>query len=360
MTLLYYLLFPLHTTYSGFNVFRYITFRAAMAALLALLLSFLLGPALIRALTQKQIGQQIRDDGPASHAIKAGTPTMGGALILLALAISTVLLADVANPYVLLALFATVGAGLVGFADDYLKLTRKNSKGLRPRTKLLGQFAVAFVVAVALYYLPRFSTELGIPFVKNFRPDLGMFYIPFAMLVIVGASNAVNLTDGLDGLAIGPVMIAAGTYAVIAYVTGHLKLAEYLQIPYVAGVGELSVFCAAVVAAGLGFLWYNAYPAQMFMGDVGSLALGAALGVVAVMTKNEILLIIVGGVFVVEALSVIFQVASYKLRRKRVFLMAPIHHHYELKGWKEPQIIVRFWIIAFICAVIGLSTLKLR
>ena len=360
MTLLYYLLFPLHTTYSGFNVFRYITFRAAMAALLALIISFLLGPPLIKALTRKQIGQQIRDDGPASHVVKAGTPTMGGALVLLALTLSTLMMADVANPYVLLALLATVGSGSVGFADDYLKLTRKNSKGLPARTKLLGQFAVAFLVAVVLYYSPKFSTEIGIPFVKTFRPDLGIFYIPFSMIVIVGASNAVNLTDGLDGLAIGPVMIAAGTYAVIAYVTGHLKLAEYLQIPYVAGVGELSVFCAAVVAAGLGFLWYNAYPAQMFMGDVGSLALGAALGVVAVMTKNEVLLIIVGGVFVVEAFSVIFQVASYELRRKRVFLMAPIHHHYELKGWKEPQIIVRFWIIAFVCAVIGLSTLKLR
>ena len=223
-----------------------------------------------------------------------------------------------------------------------------------------GNLTVAFLVALALYLNPKFSTELGIPFIKNIRPDLGLLYIPFAMLVMVGASNAVNLTDGLDGLAIGPVMIAAVTYGIIAYVTGHLKLAEYLQIPYVAGVGELSVFCAAVVAAGLGFLWYNAYPAQMFMGDVGSLALGSALGIVAVMTKNEILLIIVGGVFVMEALSVIFQVVSYKLRRKRVFLMAPIHHHYELKGWPEPQIIVRFWIISFICAVVGLSTLKLR
>ena len=245
--------------------------------------------------------------------------------------------------------------------DDYLKLSRKNSRGLPPRAKLLGQFAVAFIAAAILCMYRKFNTELGIPFVKNLRPDLGLWYIPFAMLVIVGASNAVNLTDGLDGLAIGPVMIAAGTYAVIAYLSQvNLKLAEYLQIPYVAGVGELMVFCAAVVAAGLGFLWYNAYPAQMFMGDVGSLSLGAALGIVAVMTKNEILLIIVGGVFVIEALSVIFQVASYKLRRKRVFLMAPIHHHYELKGWPEPQIIVRFWIISFICAVVGLSTLKLR
>jgi phospho-N-acetylmuramoyl-pentapeptide-transferase len=358
--LLYYLLYPLSSVFPGFNVFRYITFRAAMASLLSLLISFLLGPWLIRLLTEKQIGQQIRDDGPASHAVKAGTPTMGGVLIIIALAISTLMLADIGNRYVLLALLATVGSGAVGFADDYLKLTRKNSKGLPPRAKLLGQLLVAFVVALALYYQPRFSTEIAFPFIKTLRINLGVFYIPFAMLVIVGASNAVNLTDGLDGLAIGPVMVAAGTYGVVAYVTGHLKLAEYLQIPYVPGVGELSVFCAAVVAAGLGFLWYNAYPAQMFMGDVGSLALGAALGVVAVMTKNEILLIIVGGVFVMEALSVIFQVGSYKLRRKRVFLMAPIHHHYELKGWKEPQIIVRFWIISFICAVIGLSTLKLR
>jgi phospho-N-acetylmuramoyl-pentapeptide-transferase len=357
---LYQLLYSLHTTYSAFNVFRYITFRAAMAALMALVVSFLLGPWLIRVLTEKQIGQQIRDDGPASHSAKAGTPTMGGTIIILALALSTLLLADLSNPYVWLALAGTIGFGAVGFLDDYLKLSRKNSKGLPPRAKLIGQFTIAFIVATILCVFLKFSTELGIPFVKNIRPDLGLFYIPFAMLVIVGASNAVNLTDGLDGLAIGPIMIAAGTYAVIAYVTGHLKLAEYLQIPYVAGVGELSVFCAAVVAAGLGFLWYNAYPAQMFMGDVGSLALGAALGIVAVMTKNEILLLIVGGIFVAEALSVIFQVASYKLRRKRVFLMAPIHHHYELKGWPEPQIIVRFWIVSFICAVIGLSTLKLR
>ncbi len=358
--MLYYLFTSLSTRYSGFNVFRYITFRAAMAALLSLLISFLLGPWLIRVLTEKQIGQQIRDDGPASHATKAGTPTMGGALIILALLISTLMLADITNLYVLLALIATVGTGVVGFADDYLKLTRKNSKGLPPRAKLLGQLGIAFLVAVALYEHPKINTEIAFPFIKTLRLDLGVFYIPFAMLVIVGASNAVNLTDGLDGLAIGPVMVAAAAYAVVAYATGHLKFAEYLQIPYVAGVGELTVFCAAVVAAGLGFLWYNAYPAQMFMGDVGSLSLGAALGIVAVMTKNEILLVIIGGVFVMEALSVIFQVASYKIRRKRVFLMAPIHHHYELKGWKEPQIIVRFWILSIIFAVIGLSTLKLR
>ena len=358
--MLYYFLFPLHTSYSAFNVFRYITFRAAMAALMSLAVSFLLGPWLIRSLIEKQIGQQIRDDGPASHSTKAGTPTMGGTLILLALTLSTLMLADIGNFYVLLALFGTVAFGVIGFIDDYLKLTERNSKGLTPRFKLFLQLSVAFLVALVLYFYPRFSTEIGFPFIKNIRPNLGVFYIPFAMLVIVGASNAVNLTDGLDGLAIGPVMVAAATYAVIAYLTGNVKNAEYLQIPYVAGVGELSVFCAALVAAGLGFLWYNAYPAQMFMGDVGSLALGGALGIVAVMTKNELLLVIVGGVFVMEAMSVIFQVASYKLRRKRVFLMAPIHHHYELKGWKEPQIIVRFWIISFICAVVGLSTLKLR
>jgi phospho-N-acetylmuramoyl-pentapeptide-transferase len=354
------LLFPLHTTYSAFNVFRYITFRAALAALMALLVSFLLGPYLIRSLAAKQMGQPIREDGPATHTAKAGTPTMGGALIILALSLSTVLLADIGNLYIKLALFVTAGFGVVGFVDDSLKLRRKSSRGLPARTKLVAQVGVAFVAAAILYRQPFFSTFLAVPFFKNIRPDLGLWYIPFAMLVIVGASNAVNLTDGLDGLAIGPVMTAAATYAFVAYVTGHLKLAEYLQIPYVAGVGELSIFCATVVAAGLGFLWFNTYPAQMFMGDVGSLALGAALGIVAVMTKNEILLVIVGGVFVIEALSVIFQVVSYKLRRKRVFLMAPIHHHYELKGWPEPQIIVRFWIISIICALVALSTLKVR
>ena len=358
--MLYYLLYPLHATYSAFNVFRYITFRAALAALMALLISFFLGPYLIRSLAAMQIGQPIREDGPAAHASKAGTPTMGGMLIILALFLATMLLADVANIYIALALFVTVGFGVIGFADDSLKLKRKSSHGLSARVKLLLQLVVALVAAVILYRQPFFSSVLGVPFFKNLRPDLGLWYIPFAMLVIVGASNAVNLTDGLDGLAIGPVMTAAATYSVIAYLTGHLRLAEYLQIPYVSGVGELAVFCAAIVAAGLGFLWFNAYPAQMFMGDVGSLALGAALGIVAVMTKNEILLVIVGGVFVIEALSVIFQVVSYRLRRKRVFLMAPIHHHYELKGWPEPQIIVRFWIVSIICSLVALSTLKLR
>ena len=350
----------MHTTYSVFNVFRYITFRAALAALMALLVSFLLGPYLIRSLAARQVGQPIREDGPATHTAKAGTPTMGGTLIILALFLSTILLADITNLYVRLALFVTVAFGAIGFADDYLKLRRRSSRGLSVWAKLLFQLVVAFTAAIILYRQPYFSSILGVPFFKNIRPELGLWYIPFFMLVVVGASNAVNLTDGLDGLAIGPVMTAAATYAFIAYVTGHSKLAEYLQIPYVAGVGELSIFCGAVVAAGLGFLWFNTYPAEMFMGDVGSLALGAALGVVAVMTKNEILLILIGGVFVLEALSVIFQVVSYKLRGKRVFLMAPIHHHYELKGWPEPQIIVRFWIISIICALVALSTLKLR
>lgn len=358
--MLYYLLYPLHTTYSVFNVFRYITFRAALAALVALMVSLLLGPYLIRSLAAKQIAQPIREDGPATHAAKAGTPTMGGTLIILALFFSTILLADIANLYIGLALFVTVGFGVIGFVDDSLKLRRKSSHGLSAWTKLLFQLAVAFVAAVILYRQPHFSGVLGVPFFKNIHPDLGLWYIPFTMLVVVGTSNAVNLTDGLDGLAIGPVMTAAATYAFIAYVTGHLKLAGYLQIPYVAGVGELTIFCGAMVAAGLGFLWFNTYPAEMFMGDVGSLALGAALGMIAVMTKNEILLVIVGGVFVIEALSVIFQVVSYKLRRKRVFLMAPIHHHYEMKGWPEPQIIVRFWIISIICSLVALSTLKLR
>jgi phospho-N-acetylmuramoyl-pentapeptide-transferase len=357
---LYYFLFSFHTAYSGFNVFRYITFRAAIAALMALMVSFLFGPYLIRSLAARQIGQSIRDDGPATHSVKAGTPTMGGTLIILAFFLSTVLWADLANPYIALVLLVSVGFGVVGFVDDYQKLKHKNSRGLSARGKLLSQLAVAFAAGLFLYFYPKFSTVLAVPFFKNFHPDLGIAYVPFAMLVIVAASNAVNLTDGLDGLAIGPVIVAAGAFGVIAYLTGNQKHAEYLQIPYVAGVGELSIFCIAVVAAGLGFLWFNTYPAQLFMGDVGSLALGAALGIVAVLTKNEIVLVIIGGIFVLEALSVIFQVVSYKLRKKRVFLMAPIHHHYELKGWKESQIVVRFWIISFICAVVGLSTLKLR
>lgn len=285
---------------------------------------------------------------------------MGGALILFSLTLATLLLADLTNPYVWLALGTTLGFGLIGFVDDYRKLRRRNSAGLRGKQKLLWQFVVATLAASILLFLPGFHSTLTIPFFKELQPDLGLWYIPFAALVLVGASNAVNLTDGLDGLAIGPVMIAGFTYGLFAYVSGHVKMAEYLQIPYVAGSAELTVFCGALVAAGMGFLWFNAYPAQMFMGDMGSLSLGAALGIVALISKQEILLVVVGGIFVVEAISVIFQVTSYKLTRKRIFRMAPIHHHFELKGWPEPQIIVRFWIISAICAVAALSTLKLR
>jgi phospho-N-acetylmuramoyl-pentapeptide-transferase len=285
---------------------------------------------------------------------------MGGALILFSLSLATLLLADLTTPHVWLVLAVTIGFGLIGFVDDYQKLTRRNSAGISGRQKLAGQFLVAFVAAVVLSLLPGFNSTITIPFVKEFQPDLGWFYIPFAALVMVGASNAVNLTDGLDGLAIGPVIITGATYAIFTYVSGHAKIAEYLQIPYVAGAGEVSVFCGALAAAGLGFLWFNAYPAQMFMGDVGSLSLGAALGMAALISKQEIVLVIAGGVFVVEAASVIFQVGSYKLRKKRIFRMAPLHHHFELLGWPEPLIIVRFWIVSILCALGALSTLKLR
>jgi phospho-N-acetylmuramoyl-pentapeptide-transferase len=358
--MLYALLYPLHTAYSGFNVFRYITFRTLIAWLLSLTVSLILGPWLIARLQTLQVGQVIRPEGPAGHFSKAGTPTMGGALILFSLTLATLLLADLTNPYVWLALGTTLGFGFIGFVDDYRKLRRHNSAGLIGRYKLLCQFIVATVAAVVLWFMPGFTSTITIPFFKDLQPNLGFFYIPFAVLVMVGASNAVNLTDGLDGLAIGPVMITALTYGFFSYVSGNIKFAEYLQVPYVAGSAELSVFCGALVAAGMGFLWFNAYPAQMFMGDVGSLALGAALGIVALISKQELVLVVAGGVFVVEAISVISQVTSYKLTRKRIFRMAPIHHHFELKGWPEPQIIVRFWIISVICAVAALSTLKLR
>ncbi len=358
--MLYALLYPLHTSHSAFNVFRYITFRTLMAAIMALSVSFFLGPWLITRLTALQVGQQIRPDGPASHLSKAGTPTMGGALILFSLTLATLLLADLTNFYVWLALGVTISFGLIGFIDDYRKLSRRNSAGLTGRQKLLAQFAVATLAALLLSLLPGFDSTVTMPFFKAVRPDLGWFYIPFATLVVVGASNAVNLTDGLDGLAIGPVMITGATYAIFTYVSGNAKIAEYLQVSYVPGAGEVTVFCGALAAAGLGFLWFNAYPAQMFMGDVGSLSLGAALGVAALISKQEIVLALAGGVFVAEAASVIFQVASYKLRRKRIFRMAPLHHHFELLGWPEPLIIVRFWIVSIICALLALSTLKLR
>jgi phospho-N-acetylmuramoyl-pentapeptide-transferase len=350
----------LHTTYSGLNVFKYITFRTALAALTALTVSFILGPVIIRSLAALQVGQMIRSDGPETHKSKAGTPTMGGTLILFSLVVATILLADLRNPYVVLVVATTVAFGVIGFVDDYRKITRRNSVGLRTRQKLVCQGVVAVACAVALYLISGANGTVAMPFFKEVRPDLGWLYIPFAAFVIVGASNSVNLTDGLDGLAIGPVTVAGATYAIFAYVSGHTKIAAYLQIPYVPGSGELAIFCAALAAAGLGFLWFNTYPASMFMGDVGSLALGAALGTVALATKHEIVLVVVGGIFVVEALSVIFQVGSYKLRQRRIFRMAPIHHHFELKGWPEPLIIVRFWIVSVILSLVALATLKLR
>ncbi len=358
--MLYHLLYPLHQTYGFFNVFRYITFRTVVAALAALLLSFLIGPVLIRRLTARQIDQPIRPEGPETHLAKAGTPTMGGTLVLFSMVLATLLLVDLANWYVWIVLGVTLGFAAIGFIDDYRKLSLANSKGLAGRVKLGWELAIGLAVGACLCGLPEFDTMLYFPFFKDLQFDLGWGYVPFAAVVIVGASNAVNLTDGLDGLAIGPVMTTAFTYGVFSYVTGNMKYAEYLQLPYIAGVGELAIFCGALLCAGLGFLWFNAYPAMMFMGDVGALPLGAALGIVALLTKQEIVLLVAGGVFVVEALSVILQVASFKLRHKRIFRMAPIHHHFELQGWPEPQIIVRFWIVSIVCALVALSTLKLR
>jgi len=360
--MLYHLLFPLHKTFIAFNVFRYVTFRTAGAILTALLVSFILGPYLIRKLEELQVGQAIRDDGPQSHFKKAGTPTMGGVLILLAVFLSTLLWANLQNRFIWLVLFATAWMGLIGFIDDYLKVIRKSSKGLAGRYKFGWEVLLGLLVGGYLYLYPvdAFTTKLAIPFFKRVMPDLGWFYILFVMLVIVGTSNAVNLTDGLDGLAVGPFIMAAATYTLLAYIAGHAAVARYLQVFFVKGASELTVFCGAMVGASLGFLWFNAYPAQVFMGDVGSLSLGAALGTVAVLIKNELLLLIVGGIFVIETVSVILQVSSFKATGRRVFRMAPIHHHYELNGLAEPKIIVRFWIISFILALISLTTLKLR
>jgi len=358
--MLYHLFYPLHTEFAIFNVFRYITFRTIYAVLTALAISFLFGPMLIRFLQQRQIGQQIREEGPKSHQRKAGTPTMGGILMVISLLLSTLLWADLLNGYVWLAMLAVVGFGAIGFLDDYLKSVRRRSEGLNVRYKLGLQVAVAGSFAVLLAWFTRYPMTLNVPFFKTIQPDLGWWYLVFILLVVVGASNAVNLTDGLDGLAIGPLAIATVAFTIVAYVVGNKKFSDYLLIPYIEGAGELTVFCGAMLGACIGFLWYNTYPASVFMGDVGSLPLGGALGAVAVMTKQEFLLVLVGGIFVVEALSVIFQVASYKSRGRRIFLMAPLHHHFELKGWAEPQIVVRFWIIAVVLALLSLSTLKLR
>ena len=358
--MLYHLLYPLHTEFAVFNVFRYITFRTIYAVLTALAISFLFGPALIRSLQRYQIGQQIREEGPKSHQRKAGTPTMGGILMVISLLLATLLWADLLNGYVWLAMLAVVGFGVIGFLDDFLKAVRRRSEGLAARYKFGLQLLVAGSFALLLAWFMRYPLTLNVPFFKTVQPDLGWWYLVFILLVVVGASNAVNLTDGLDGLAIGPLAVATIAFTIVAYVVGNKKFADYLLIPYIEGAGELAVFCGAMLGACIGFLWYNTYPASVFMGDVGSLPLGGALGAVAVMTKQEFLLVLVGGIFVAEALSVIFQVASYKSRGKRIFLMAPLHHHFELKGWAEPQIVVRFWIIAVVLALLSLSTLKLR
>jgi phospho-N-acetylmuramoyl-pentapeptide-transferase len=346
-----------------FNLFRYITFRAGGAFATALIFGFMFGQPLINMLRRKQgKGQPIRDDGPASHFIKAGTPTMGGLLILSALVVSTVLWARLDIPYVWIVLLVTLAFGLIGFADDYAKVTKQTTKGVSSRVRFMAGLAIALLATYAAvsFHPAELQNQLAVPFLKNVLLNLGWFFLPFGMIVIVGAANAVNLTDGLDGLAIMPVMIAGGTLGVIAYVVGNFNFSEYLGVHYVQGTGELLVFAAALFGGGLGFLWYNAPPAAVFMGDTGSLALGGALGAIAVCTKHEIVLAIVGGLFVVEALSVIIQVLYFKRTGKRVFLMAPIHHHFEKKGWAEPQIVIRFWIISLILALIGLATLKVR
>lgn len=359
--MLYHLLYALHAEMSVFNVFRYITFRTICASLTALLICFALGPWMIRKLSEKQIGQYIRKVGPARHQDKAGTPTMGGVLIIIAIVLSTLLWANLKDFYVWVVLIVMAGYFFIGFTDDYLKQIKKRNLGLSAKVKFLLQVFFAVVAACLLYQDPSFTSQITIPFFKTVTPDLGPWYILFAVLVIVGTSNAVNLTDGLDGLAIGPVIIASATYMLFAYVAGHVKIADYLQINFVNGCGEVAIMCGAMAGAGLGFLWFNSYPAQIFMGDVGSLPLGAVLGTVAVITKQEILMVLVGGIFVIEALSVILQVGYFKLSHgKRVFLMAPLHHHFELKGWAESKVIVRFWIVAIILALMAVSTLKLR
>jgi phospho-N-acetylmuramoyl-pentapeptide-transferase len=357
--MMYHLLFPLREFFFPFNVVGYITFRSAVAAVTAILISFVLGPPIIRALHARQLGQHVRDDGPQSHLSKQGTPTMGGLLILVSILLPVLLWVDLTDRFVWIVVAATVGFGLIGLWDDLLKAREKNSKGLSARGKLAAQIILAGVIAFLLYRT-GFPTSLTVPFFKDSPIDLGVFFVPFAMLVLVGAANAVNLTDGLDGLAIGTTGVAVATFTVIAYCAGHAIIARYLGIPFVSGAGELTVFGASVVGASLGFLWYNSHPAEVFMGDVGSMALGGAIGSMAVVIKQEILLVLAGGLFVAEALSVILQVGSYRWRGKRIFRMAPLHHHFELKGWSESKVVIRFWILAIVLSLASLATLKLR
>lgn len=361
--MLYNLLSPLGDNIQFFNLFRYLTFRTGGATLTSLIICFLMGPSLIAWLRRKQTeGQPIREDGPETHFKKRGTPTMGGLMILLSVTISTLLWADLSNQYVWFALTVMIGFGMIGFVDDYMKLTKKNVKGLSGKKKLLWQILIAGFVGVGIVFsLPDgLYDTLAIPFFKSVLLDLGFFFVPFAVLVMIGASNAVNLTDGLDGLAIVPVAIAAACFGLIAYLVGNAVYANYLQIHYVPGSGELAILCGALIGGAMGFLWYNAPPAMVFMGDTGSLSLGGVLGAIAVITKHELVLAIIGGLFVMETVSVMIQVSYFKMTGKRVFLMAPLHHHFEKHGWSEPTIVIRFWIIAVILALIGLSTLKLR
>lgn len=361
----YHLLYPLKEIFFGFNVFKYITFRAAGAAITSFVLCVILGPAIIRKLRELKVGQVVRSAEEAKgiyemHKGKADTPTMGGLLIVTAIVLSTLLWGDLTNKYVLLALISIIWLCVVGFLDDYLKLKLKKSKGLTARSKFIGQIMLGLMLGLYVYFDPQIGKELDVPFLKDLVINLGIFYVLFTMIVIVGSSNAVNLTDGLDGLAIGCTIIVVLTYTALSYITGNAKISEYLNIIHIPGTGELAVFCAAMLGAGLGFLWFNSFPANVFMGDTGSLALGGAIGVVATFVKKELLLLIVGGIFVAEAVSVILQVLSFRIFKKRIFLMAPIHHHFQMKGWSETKIVIRFWIIGIILALISLSTLKLR
>lgn len=361
--MLYNLIAPFSEGFIFFNLFRYLTFRTGCAILTSLVICFLIAPGMIRWLKKKQAeGQPIRADGPETHFKKAGTPTMGGLMILISVAVSTLLWADISNPFIWYALLVMVGFGFIGFMDDYLKLTKKNTKGLSGKMKILIQLLIGVVATLGITHgLPdTMATHVAIPFFKGFFVNLSWFFIPWAVVVMIGASNAVNLTDGLDGLAIVPVAIVAACFGLISYLVGNAVFANYLQIPFVPGTGELAILCGAVVGASMGFLWFNTPPAMVFMGDTGSLAMGGLLGSIAVMTKHELVLAIIGGLFVLETVSVIVQVASFKLTGKRVFRMAPLHHHFEKKGWSEPTVVIRFWIIAMILALIGLSTLKLR
>ena len=358
--MLFHLLYPLRMDISAFNIFRYITFRSIVCFMIALIVSILFGNYFINFMKRKQFGQVVRNDGPQSHLKKAGTPTMGGVFIVISMTFALLFSGNFFSKPILVCLFVFLSYFLLGFLDDYTKVLKKNSAGVSAKGKLVWQFGTALLASYGMLKLGVIDTQLYLPFIKGPVIDLGWVYIPFAAFVIVGSSNAVNLTDGLDGLAIGPIITSAATLGILTYVAGHKEIAGYLYIPYIEGIGEITVLCMSIIGAGVGFLWYNSYPAQIFMGDVGSLSLGGLLGTIAVLSKNEFLFVVIGGIFVIEAISVILQVGSYKLRKKRIFKMAPIHHHFELKGWPEPKVIVRFWIISIFLALVSIATLKMR